>query len=147
LSLRARAIGALVAGAAVVAACSGGSDTTTVDVQLTDYEITANQASVPAGDTTFAVRNDGRIAHELAVVRTDVEPGALPRHPDGTADEDADGVEVLDRIQLGAGAAGDLELDLAPGGYALVCNLPPDATQNTPAHYERRMYAAFSVTG
>jgi len=147
VSLRARGVAALVVGLAVLAACSGGSDATTVDVQLTDYEITANQASVPAGETKFAVRNDGGIAHELAVVRTDLEPGALPRHDDGTADEGASGVEVLDRIQLGPGAAGDLELDLARGGYALVCNLPPDAAQQTPAHYERRMYAAFSVTG
>lgn len=145
MSLRSRAA-LVLAGAAIVAACSGGSDATTVDVQLTDYEITANRASVPAGETKLAVRNDGRIAHELAVVRTDLEPGALPRHADGTADEDADGVDVLDRIQLGAGASGDLELDLDAGRYALVCNLPPDAAQSTPAHYERRMYAAFSVT-
>lgn len=147
MSRRARIVALLLAGTAVVAACSGGSDATTVDVQLTDYEITANPLSVPAGDTKFAVRNDGQIAHELAVVRTDLEPGALPHHDDGTADEDADGVDVLDRIQLGAGAAGDLELDLPRGDYALVCNLPPDGAQGTPAHYARRMFAGFSVTG
>lgn len=145
MSLRARAA-LVIAGVAVVAACSGGSDVTTVEVQLTDYEITANKVSVPAGETKLAVRNDGRIAHELAVVRTDLAPDALPRNPDGTADEGGAGVDVVDRIQLGPGASGDLELDLDAGSYALVCNLPPDAAQHTPAHYERRMYAGFSVT-
>lgn len=136
----------LLVAVAVTAACGGGSDATTVDVQLTDYEITANRVEVPAGATKFAVRNDGGIAHELAVVRTDTAVGELPTHPDGTADEDASGVDVLDRIQLGPGATGDLELDLVAGAYALVCNLAPDEAQGTPAHYAQRMYAPFTVT-
>ncbi len=146
MSTRARVAGLLVVVGVVLAACGGGSDTKTVDVQLTDYEITANALSVPAGATDFAVRNDGGLQHEFAVVRTTLDAGALPTLPDGMADEHAAGVHVVDRLQLAPGATGDLEVDLQAGHYALVCNLPPDAAAGTPAHYARRMYANLEVT-
>jgi uncharacterized cupredoxin-like copper-binding protein len=149
--VRWRPAAALLALAAVVgltaAACGGGDGGgTTVGVQLTDYEITPNRVSAPAGAVSFEVRNDGGIAHELAVVRTDLAPRALPTTADGRFDEHATGLEVLDRIELAPGKTGSLALDLKAGGYVLACNIAANAGQGTPAHYSRGMVAGFRVT-
>jgi hypothetical protein len=143
---RLRAAVAVSVLAATAVACGGGGGGPEVTVQLTDYEITANPIRVGAGEIDFAVRNDGGIAHELAVVRTDLAPAAVPTHLDGTADESAPGVRVVDRLQLGPAATGDLTVELRAGRYVLACNLAPDPAQGTPAHYSQRMYSAFEVT-
>jgi uncharacterized cupredoxin-like copper-binding protein len=138
---------ALIAAASVfvlaVAACGGGDEEAstggggaggTVPVTMgspEEYSLVPEPAEVAAGAVSFEVVNEGTIEHEMVVVKTD--KGAANLATDGEADETG----AVDEIVLGAGESGDLKVDLEPGTYALVCNLP--------GHYEEGMYADFTV--
>ena len=49
----------------------------TVNVELGEWFVGADSASVAAGSITFAVRNSGDQAHELIIMETDLAPDAL----------------------------------------------------------------------
>ena len=58
------------------------------------------QDSAPAGDVTFNVTNTGpEDIHEFVVFMTDLAPDALPTAPDGSVDEEGEGVELIDEIE------------------------------------------------
>jgi uncharacterized cupredoxin-like copper-binding protein len=144
---------AAVALVAVAAACSsgkGGSSSTasltptastvseheqeaTVLVHLTEFSVTPQTRSVRAGEVTFEAANDGQSPHELAVIKTNKAPGALPVAK-GVADETGDLGEAED---IDAGSAKSVTLVLKPGHYVLICNLA--------GHYQAGMHAAFTV--
>ena len=93
-------------------------------------------ASVAAGTVTFAAKNQGTMPHELVVLRTDLDPGKLPQGDGGMAKEVGRVGEVP---QMAPGSATQyLTLDLKPGKYVLLCNVP--------GHYGLGQYAAFTVT-
>ena len=90
----------LVAGLALVA-CGGeeeptGAPTTqaptttartAVAVTLQEWSVLPAQASAPAGQVTFQAKNTGpKDPHELVVIKSDLEPGALPTTPEGKVD-------------------------------------------------------------
>lgn len=133
---------ALLAGVlAVVATSCGGSgsgDAATDDVVVTikDFSLAATPGTFSAGDVTFGIQNDGPSAHEFVVLRTDDAPDSLPVE-NGLIPEDQ--VELVDEAEnLAPGTTTQLSVNLEPGSYVLVCNLP--------AHYEAGMYEAFTVT-
>jgi uncharacterized cupredoxin-like copper-binding protein len=130
------------------AACGGGgSDGATVGVELREYEITPNKVSVPAGEVTFEVRNAGAFVHEMQVVQTDVPADQLPARADGRFDEAAADAKILgEASNVQAGATAKLTVRMKAGKYLLLCNRPADATEGTPAHFARQMYAPFLVT-
>ncbi len=126
---------------ALLAAC-GGPGTTgaqsagTVAVKLADNGISLDRSSVAAGKVTFRITNAGSIEHELAVLKTALAADKLPTNPDkpGKVKEDGNVGEVED---IAVKETKDLVLDLQPGQYALICNLP--------AHYGMGMHTAFTV--
>ncbi len=69
------------------------------------------QASVPAGEVTFVVRNDEKIPHEFVVVRSDREPLKLPTK--FKKEIDASMVRVLGKIDEFDGCEDDRE-DVTP---------------------------------
>jgi uncharacterized cupredoxin-like copper-binding protein len=96
-------------------------DPGTVAVVLVDFSVRATPASTPAGTVTFATRNGGTVPHELVVIRSDAEPGALPI-AEGFVDED--GVDVRGEVaELPGGAQGSVALELESGRYLLICNV------------------------
>jgi uncharacterized cupredoxin-like copper-binding protein len=101
--------------------------------------------SVEAGEITFNVENIGPDdVHELVIVRTQLAPDALPTLDNGTVDEGAEGVEVINGTEnLAVGGSASLRADLAPGAYALICNIY-EAAENE-AHYGVGMYTEFAV--
>ena len=114
-------------------AVSGGSGTVVVTMgKASEYAMTPAPAETAAGPVTFEVKNEGTLVHEMVVIKTD--EGAENLGTDGEADETGAVDEVAD---LPAGESKTLELNLEPGNYALVCNLP--------GHYEQGMYADFTV--
>jgi uncharacterized cupredoxin-like copper-binding protein len=138
----------LLAVVLVVAACGGGDDESsgggdgasgtvtsgTVNVTMgspEEYSLVPEPVESADGALTFTVVNEGTIEHEMVVIKTD--EGAANLATDGEADETG----AVDEITLAAGESGDLEVDLEPGAYALVCNLP--------GHYANGMYADFTV--
>jgi uncharacterized cupredoxin-like copper-binding protein len=102
-------------------AAAPASDPGIVGVVLVDFSVRATPDSAPAGTVTFAVRNGGTVPHELVVIRSDVEPGALPI-ADGFVDEAA--VDVRGEVaEMPDGGEGSVALELESGRYLLICNV------------------------
>jgi uncharacterized cupredoxin-like copper-binding protein len=114
---------------------SGSGVTGDVVVTMKDFSLAATPGTFSAGDITFGIQNDGPSAHEFVILRTDDAPDALPVE-NGLIPEDQ--VDVVDEAEdIAPGTNTTLGVNLEPGSYVLVCNLP--------AHYEAGMHAAFTV--
>lgn len=106
-----------------------------VEISLTEFGLAVTAGSAEADGVTFRVSNDGAIAHELVIVRSDLAVDALPQ-AGGAADESQ--LEVVGRIdQWPGGESREATFSLAAGQYILICNLP--------GHYQLGMRAAFTV--
>jgi len=95
---------------------------TPVPAQLTEMAIALPSTSVPAGVVTFDITNAGTVEHEFVIIATDLPVDQLPVK-DGVVDESQ--VQVLQRAgPIPPGAATSLAVDLAPGRYVVICNIP-----------------------
>lgn len=128
----------------------------TVQVSLTDASwmmgpslmmlgLIPNPSSVASGRVTFVVTNYGRLNHEFLVLPTPADgPGTRPVGPDGKINESSSLGEASRSCAAGVGngiAPGSrswVTLDLRPGTYELLCDMP--------WHYANGMYASFTVT-
>ena len=109
-----------------------------INVIESSYQITLSADSVSAGKTTFHITNQAQDApHQFAVIKTDQAAGQLPTS-NGQVDTTNLNV-VADTDNIAPGASQDLMVDLTPGSYVLICNLP--------GHYQQGMYASFTVPG
>ena len=119
--------------------------TTSVQVTLDEYSMVVLPAEVPSGTTELVANNEGTIEHEVAIIRFDGEPGALPLSiVDGVDESQLPDGAVVGRIkQFRAGQSCRAKFDLTPGRYALVCNVVDDGSN---PHYARGMYTSFTVT-
>jgi hypothetical protein len=95
---------------------------------------------------TFDTTNDGPDDdHELVVIRTDLEPNALPTDENGAVNEDGEGIEVIGEIEeFPPGETESATFDLEAGAYVLICNIYDEDEQE--AHYAEGMRVEFSVT-
>lgn len=100
---------------------------------MTEMAISVSPGSVKAGDVAFNVSNEGNIEHELVVIKTNKKAGDLPTDSSGKADETGS----VGETEVQAGESSELNLKLAAGHYALICNLP--------GHYTAGMYTDFTV--
>jgi uncharacterized cupredoxin-like copper-binding protein len=92
----------------------------TVRVSLREFKLLPSTTTAASGKVTFTVANSGKITHEFVVLRTAKPAGALPLKS-GRADEAGNVGETGD---LSPGRSKRVTLNLPPGHYALVCNLP-----------------------
>ena len=132
ISVAALVLLAACGGAGTTGAQSGGS----VAVKLTDSLISLDQSSLNAGKVTFKITNSGSIEHEFVVLKTTLPADKIPANPDkpGKVLEDGNVGEVEG---IAVKETKDLVLDLQPGQYVLICDLP--------AHYGMGMHTAFTV--
>jgi uncharacterized cupredoxin-like copper-binding protein len=155
---RAAIVSAVAALSLTAAACSsddeGGNDATaatgggsTVDVTLQEFAVLPASDSAPAGDVTFNVTNTGpEDTHEFVVFSTDLAPDALPTAPDGSVDEEGEGLELADEIEdIAVGDTQSLTVTLDAGSYVLICNIVEDEGDETIVHYQQGMRTAFTV--
>lgn len=85
------------------------------------------------GKVTITARNDGKVVHELVLLKTDADPGKLPK--DGyKVGEDTSVGEIAD---VEPGSTKKATFKLATRKYAMVCALP--------GHYEGGMYGSLTV--
>lgn len=90
-----------------------------------------------AGPITFVVHNDGVARHDFYVLKTDLPADKLPTNT-GEVLVTATGIESIGRIaNIDIGSSGSLSLNLTPGKYVLICNVP--------GHYDEGMYVGFLV--
>lgn len=124
---------AAVAVASGLAAQAAVAATPTVKVDLMEFKVLPSAKSAKAGKLTFAVKNIGKVDHELLVVKTKLAPNKLPVKK-GVAVVKGKVGEVK---ALKPGKSGKVTLTLAKGKYVLLCNLP--------GHYPAGQYTGFSV--
>ena len=117
-----------------------------VAVTLQEWAVVPDANSVAAGPVTFSVTNSGpEDVHEFVILRTDLDPGALPTEGTGAVSEDAEGIEVVDEIEdVAIGATEQVSATLTPGKYVLLCNVYSEEEKE--AHYQLGMRTAFTVT-
>jgi hypothetical protein len=128
-----------------VVGASRSEPDSSVELTLNEYVIGAEPQQVAAGTVELVANNEGRIWHEVIVVRHDGDPGAFPLGPFGGADE----TQIPEDAIVGklreflAGTTCTASFDLAPGSYALICNLVDDGSN---PHYDQGMYTGLTVT-
>jgi uncharacterized cupredoxin-like copper-binding protein len=125
--------------ALIVPACSGASGEADVEVTLDEYSIALSTTEISAGELTFAASNAGASVHEFEIFS--VPEGADPNSlliDDNVADTDGAGLRIVDEVEeIAPSTSASLKVNLGPGSYALICNLP--------GHYGQGMHTAFTV--
>jgi uncharacterized cupredoxin-like copper-binding protein len=110
-----------------------------VAVTLEEYELKVTQKSVSSGKVSFKVHNAGRDKHEFVILRTDIPPaGLLTMGSQDKVNEAAPGVVHVAEIDgVDPGKERDLDVELKPGNYVLICNIV--------GHVHEGMVAGFVV--
>lgn len=107
--------------------------------------VSASTSSVRSGRVSFAVTNAGSIPHELVILPLPdgQSPGTRTEGADGRVDESGSVGEASANCTEGTGegilplSSSWVTLELKPGRYELICNLP--------GHYSAGMYAVLTV--
>jgi uncharacterized cupredoxin-like copper-binding protein len=107
-----------------------------VTIKMGEYFFKPKDVSVPAGKVAITAPNSGKVEHELVLLKTDVDPAKLKTEKDGEVKEDAySGPGEIPDVE--AGETGKTVMDLKPGKYAMICNVP--------GHYKAGMYGRVTV--
>ncbi|MGX1159749.1 sulfocyanin SoxE-like protein [Arthrobacter sp. SLBN-100] len=130
----------------VTATDRGGSMMGGPKMMRGSMRLSADRTTVAHGKVTFLVTNAGTIPHEMLLLPLagTQSAGTRPVGRDGRTDETGSLGEASATCGEGGGegvlpsAAGWVTLDLQPGRYELVCNLP--------GHYRAGMYTELTVT-
>lgn len=101
-------------------------------VALSEWKVAPGASAAAGPAVTFDVRNAGRVAHEMVVIKTDRKAAKL-----GRGARVPEGGNVGETGDLRPGASKTLKLKLGPGHYALICNLP--------GHYSSGMHTDLTV--
>jgi uncharacterized cupredoxin-like copper-binding protein len=122
---------------ATSSAQQGGAKTVNnVTIKMGEYFFKPRQSTVPAGKVVITAPNNGKVEHELVLLKTNVDPAKLKTEKDGEVQEDAySGPGEIPDVE--AGETGKTTLNLKPGTYAMICNVP--------GHYKAGMYGRVTV--
>lgn len=112
---------------------SGG----TVVVDLLDDSVTLQPGEVESGTVTLEATNSGTVTHEFEIF-AGAEPGTELAVESKVAD--TTDLTLLDEVEdIIPGGSATLTVDLEPGTYLVICNLP--------GHYAAGTSAFLTVTG
>jgi uncharacterized cupredoxin-like copper-binding protein len=107
--------------------------TGSLTIRMTEFAFDPKDAVAKAGKVTISAPNDGKVTHELVVLKTDADPAKLPMKGN-EVDESTSVGEIAD---VEAGATKKHAFKLEPGRYVMVCALP--------GHYQSGMYGSLTV--
>jgi uncharacterized cupredoxin-like copper-binding protein len=107
-------------------------------IVLTEWKV-AVATTMKAGKMTFKITNGGAMVHELLVFKSDLAPAAYPTNKAGGINEEGAAIKLLsDGDNLDPGASQTRTVELTPGKYLFVCNLP--------GHFRAGMFTVVTVT-
>ncbi len=118
-----------------------------VSVTATDSKLTGIPATLPAGNTSFRIRNTGKEFHMLIIMRrkngvNDAVLDILKSGQEGSAQK----LEEIGEMGIAPGATTGLSSALKPGRYVYVCPVQSGVKQDGPPHFMQGMYGEFTVT-
>lgn len=118
-----------------------------ITLVLKDFDVHPNTMQGKAGRLTLEAVNEGMSIHELVILKTDLNPSALPRKEatphqgivtEYLVNEDDARITTIDEIEeFPAGTSQKKTVVLDPGHYVLFCNIP--------GHYDKGMYASLHI--
>ncbi len=115
---------------------SCGPSVSRVTVTMDEWSMKLNSETVPAGEVTFTVRNNGKLEHEIAILKTDIAADRIPpRQGNPEKVEEPGNIGEIEDVAPGATKAATFTL--APGNYVLICNVA--------THYQQGMHVPFVV--
>lgn len=115
-----------------------------VNVSLAEWAVSPDRAKVPAGKVYFYATNVGpNDPHELVIIRTDLAPDELPAVDGKVPEDEVDMIGEIEPFIPGTEAA--TTFDLAPGNYALICNITEIEDGALESHYELGMWTRLVV--
>jgi uncharacterized cupredoxin-like copper-binding protein len=107
-------------------------------IALSEWKVDMASA-IKAGKSTFSISNAGTIPHELLIFKSSLAPSAYPTDPAGDIVEDGGGVDLVsDGENVDPAGTQTRSIDLAPGTYLFVCNIP--------GHFKAGMFTVVTVT-
>ena len=108
------------------------------DMKTAPFKVEADKFAVPAGLVTFKVTNGSSVMeHEMLIVPISDMQTPLPFNAaENRVDEDA-ARSAGEVPELEPGKSGELTVELKPGLYALLCNIP--------GHYGAGMWRVLAV--
>lgn len=120
----------------LLAACApAASGATPNSVTLNDVAIELEATEVLSGRISLEIRNEGDLTHEVEVF-SGATLGEIP--PVKRSVADTSGLTLVDEVEnILADSNASLVIDLEPGTYLVICNLPE--------HFQRGMWAFLTV--
>jgi len=115
-----------------LAACSGGSATTHLKVDLTEFMFNPSNFTVPAGqEITLDLTNNGAIMHDFIIMKYGTTVG------DDFGDEDVPNIYWKAELEPGTSASYTFTAPSEPGDYQVICGVQ--------GHYQAGMVAKLTV--
>jgi uncharacterized cupredoxin-like copper-binding protein len=120
-----------------VPAIASASPATAPSVSLTEWKVVVT-GTIKSGKTDLAIKDIGVASHELLVFKSDLAASSYPLDKAGNIIEEGAGVSLVsDGENIDAGGTQTRTIDLAPGKYLFVCNIP--------GHFKQGMFAVVTV--
>jgi uncharacterized cupredoxin-like copper-binding protein len=113
------------------------SAATGATVSLTEWKVAVG-GTIKSGKTDLTITNAGTVPHELLVFKSNLKPSAYPTDPAGDIKEEGAGVKLVsDGDNIDPAGTQTRSIDLAPGKYLFVCNIP--------GHFKQGMFTVVTV--
>jgi uncharacterized cupredoxin-like copper-binding protein len=119
------------------AAAASASPPSGLTLSLYEWKVIA-PTTIKAGKTSYTISNYGTAPHELLVFKSDLKPAAYPTDAAGNIKEEGGGVALVsDGENIDPAGSQVRTIDLSPGTYLFVCNIP--------GHFKQGMFTVVTV--
>jgi uncharacterized cupredoxin-like copper-binding protein len=109
----------------------------TPTVTLTEWSVVV-AGTIKAGKTQITSTNTGAVPHEMLIFSSDLPASAYPLDAKGDIKEDGKGVTLVsDGENIDPGGSQVRQVDLTPGNYLFLCNIP--------GHFKAGMFTVVTV--
>lgn len=113
--------------------------TATLHAALTDFKVGLSATTFQPGKHAVIISNNGTLAHEMLVFRSNLDASAYPVDAAGHINEEGKGITLVsDGENIDPGGSQHRTIDLSvPGKYVFVCNIP--------GHFKAGMFTQVTV--